>query len=361
MYLRILISAALAFLIVHVTVPYLRRLALNLNWLDEANSERKVHTDSVPLVGGPAMAIGIVLVVLLNLFAGSAVSVVTAAVLVGASVLLITGIIDDKLDLPPLVKLAVQACCAYFLCIQGFFFDDVFTLVGLETLPRVVRVIISFLFVIGVVNAYNLIDGIDGLAGSLFLAGFAWIGGAALYLGHYDVALLSALALSASAAFLRYNTSVSEKIFMGDGGSLFLGYLLAGLTIVLLERAAGDARASLWLIGTCAVLALPVLDELRVFAERMAAGKSPLYADRTHIHHILLQIDPAHRSVRNWIMRIVFVVFLLATAASVLFGVWGGAVMILLGVAALFAVLSMQRSMHERREELRLLERRKAR
>lgn len=356
MLLRIVASGLLACLLVYVMVPYLRRLATHLNWLDVPNVQRKVHAESIPLVGGAAMALAILGCVILNAGGGGSVTALTATLLLGATVLLVTGLVDDKLDLSPLVKLFAQAGCAYFLYLRGLRFDAVFDVVNMGGLPDAVRQVISVLFVVGVVNAYNLIDGIDGLAGSLFAVAFAWFGAAAFYLGAYDIALLSALVLGASVAFLRYNTSRSQKIFMGDGGSLFLGYLLAGCTIGLLERGATETSAAVWLVGTCAVLALPVLDELRVFAERMAAGRSPLYADRTHVHHILLQIDSAHRSVRNWILRIVFLTFLLALAASVLAGVWGGVAVILLCVAALFAVLQAQRSMHERREELRMLE-----
>ncbi|PPK87831.1 UDP-GlcNAc:undecaprenyl-phosphate GlcNAc-1-phosphate transferase [Neolewinella xylanilytica] len=358
MQLRLLISLALAFLIVYVTVPYLRRLAQNLHWLDEANSERKVHTDSIPLVGGPAMAIGILLAVLLNFPGSGLVTGFTFSVLLGGGVLLITGMADDKLDLPPQIKLGIQACCAYFLCLRGIYFQEVFALLGMGGLPDLLQQILSFLFIVGVVNAYNLIDGIDGLAGSLFMAGFAWLGGASLYLGHLDIALVSGVTLSATAAFLRYNTSAKQKIFMGDGGSLFLGFILAGASIAFLERGATDARAALWLIGSCSVLALPVLDELRVFAERIADGKSPMYADRSHIHHILLQIDPAHRSVRHWILQIVFAVFLLAMLTSFWLGVWGGVGVILLSLLGVFAILQLQRGMHRHRESLRMLERR---
>ena len=356
MLLRILASGVLAFFLVYVMVPYLRRLANHLNWLDVANVQRKVHADSIPLVGGAAMALAILACVALNAGEIGLLSGLTATLLTGATILLVTGLIDDKLDLSPLIKLFAQAACAYFIVFRGLHFDAVFRLVQMDGLPDLVRQAISALFVVGLVNAYNLIDGIDGLAGSLFAVAFAWIGAAAFYLGAYDIALLSALVLGASVAFLRFNTSRTKKIFMGDGGSLFLGYLLAGCTIGLLERGAVEPAASLWLVGTCAVLALPVLDELRVFAERMASGKSPLYADRTHVHHILLQIDPAHRSVRNWILRIVLLTFLMAVSASVLAGVWGGVTVILVCVAALFVVLQAQRSMQQHREELRTLE-----
>ncbi|WP_116106242.1 MraY family glycosyltransferase [Lewinella sp. IMCC34191] len=360
MLLRILISALLVYLIVYMIVPYLRRLALNLDWLDVANSERKVHTDSIPLVGGPAMAIGILIVMLVNLPGRPFATELLSTVLGGGGVLLITGIVDDKVDLRPLIKLAIQACCAYSLCIRGFYFDGVFEMIGMGGMPVYVQQALTFLFIIGVVNAYNLIDGIDGLAGTLFLAGFGWMGGAALFLGHLDIALLCALSLAAVLAFLKYNTSSINKIFMGDGGSLFLGFLLAGASISLLERGSADVQAPFWLIGTCAVLALPILDELRVFAERMAAGKSPLYADNSHIHHILMQIDPTHRLVRNWILKIVFVVFLLAMVASYAMGMWGGVATILVCLFGLFALLQMQRTMHQQREELRILERRKS-
>lgn len=358
MLLRLLVSAALSFLVVHTMVPYLRRLARNLQWLDEANSERKIHTESVPLVGGTAMAIGIFLAVMVNLPGDIFVTDFTLSVVIGGGILLITGMVDDKLDLPPLVKLGIQVCCAYFLCLRGISFHEVFVLLSMDGTPALLQQILSILFIVGVVNAYNLMDGIDGLAGSLFMAGFAWLGVAGLFLGQLDIALLSAVTLAATAAFLRFNTSAREKIFMGDGGSLFLGFLLAGASITFLERGMGDARASLWLIGTCSVLALPVLDELRVFAERMADGKSPMYADRSHIHHILMQIDPTHRLVRNWILAVVSGVFGIATVTALWFGIWSGGAMILLCFLLVFAILGVQRTMHRHREELRVLERR---
>ncbi len=359
MILRILVSAVLAYLIVKGTVPYFRRLALNLDWLDTANSERKTHTDSVPVVGGLVMALSIFLTILLNSSNVVVVSNLTQTLLIGGGILLTTGTADDKLDLPPLVKLCVQACCAYFLCAQGLYLDRVFEVFALGSIPMYLKQCFTILFVIGTVNAYNLIDGIDGLAGSLFAAGFAWTGATALYFGHVDIALLSGTAVAAATGFLEFNNSKDQKIFMGDGGSLFLGFLLAGLSIATMERGAlGDFSQAL-VVGSGAVLALPVLDELRVFAERMAAGRSPMYADRSHIHHILLQIDSTHVVVRNWILRGVVGMFVASVATALLVGFWSAIFLILLCMAGLFTLLNLQQSMHYQRQQLRKIENRR--
>ncbi len=356
MILRILVSAVLAYFIVQAAVPYFRRLALNMDWLDTADSDRKVHTDSVPVVGGLVMALSIFLTILLNASNVTVVSGLTQTLLIGGGILLTTGTADDKLDLPPLVKLGVQAGCAYFLCAQGLYLDRVLEVFSLVGIPLYLKKSLTVLFVIGVVNAYNLIDGIDGLAGSLFAAGFAWTGAAALYFGHVDLALLSVIALAAVIGFLEFNLSKTRKIFMGDGGSLFLGFLLAGLSIATMERGATGDFSQALIVGSGAVLALPVLDELRVFAERMAAGRSPLYADRSHIHHILLQIDSSHLVVRNWIVRLVGGVFLLSVTTSLIIGFWTAILLILLCMAAVFTVLNLQQSMHRQRQNLRRIE-----
>ena len=358
MILRLLISLILAYLTVMMAVPYLRRFALNLNWLDVANSERKVHTDSVPLVGGVVMAFGIVAALLLNYPGSVFVSGLSRTLLIGGGLLLITGMIDDKVDLSPVIKLSIQCCCAYFLCVRGVYLDGVFDLFYLGALPLLVKQGLTLLLIVGIVNAYNLIDGIDGLAGSLFAVGFAWTGTVALASGHTDIVLLSGVSLAAVLAFLRFNLSAEQKIFMGDGGSLFLGFLLAGLNIATMERGVLLEFSGPVVIGCCSVLALPVLDELRVFAGRMAAGRSPLYADNTHIHHILLQIDPAHRVVRHWILLISAAVFFAGVATSQVVGVWPATGVVLLILAGIFTVLRIQQDMHRHRRELRTLEKR---
>ncbi|MEI6886470.1 MAG: MraY family glycosyltransferase, partial [Bacteroidota bacterium] len=161
--------------------------------------------------------------------------------------------------------------------------------------------LISLFFIIGITNAFNLIDGVDGLSGSLALTAFATFGGWFFINKDYSFALLCASAIGSIIAFLRYNLwSVKNKIFLGDTGAQFLGFLMA---IVVIRFNEMNLSSSLpWPVNSAPVvsfgiLLIPIFDTFRVMLSRILQGKSPFHPDRTHIHHHLLCFGLTHRQV----------------------------------------------------------------
>lgn len=307
---KILISSVMSYLLMLMIVPYFRRLAIHLSLLDYPSEERKTHVENIPLIGGACIGVSMLSVLYLNLSTFKMDQTFITPLLIGGVILLITGIVDDKINLSAFLKLGLQFICAYFLVADELYLNQSMALVGLEGLSIELKKLITLFFIVGVVNAYNLIDGIDGLAGSLFILGFAWFGLLSLILGSYPMALLCFIAVGALKGFLKFNLSDKAKIFMGDSGSLFLGFLLAGIAISLIESSYNLAHSNTLILSILSLILLPIIDELRVFFQRMKNGKSPFSADRTHIHHLILEIDNDHSKVKKWIVIIVGFSFL---------------------------------------------------
>ncbi|TXF85970.1 undecaprenyl/decaprenyl-phosphate alpha-N-acetylglucosaminyl 1-phosphate transferase [Neolewinella aurantiaca] len=356
MLLQLAASVVLAYLIMKITVPYFSKVAEKIGFTDRGDSERKIHEENVPVIGGITMGFSIVIAIGMHINNSNIFSDTVIGLILGAVVLLIAGVIDDKIDLRPLLKLAIQTCCAFLLVSNGIFLDEALSVLHLGGLPETAKIAISMAFIVGVVNAYNLIDGIDGLAGNLFSISFACMGLTSIYLGMWDIGFLSVIVAVVCYAFVGFNTSERNKIFMGDGGSLMLGFLTAGVSIVMVERSFSTGLSSEIIAGTAALLALPVFDEIRVFFTRIKAGKSPFAADRTHIHHIFLQINPQHSVVRRWIIGVAVAIFLgsvtIAAATHVLIaGAW-----IVLCITGLGTILKIQNEMFQHRDVLLRLE-----
>lgn len=359
MLFKIIISTTLAYALMHVIVPYFSKAAGKLGLMDIANCARKTHVAPVPVTGGVTMGISILLAMSMHLYNPMFFSPFIANLLLGGILLLTTGIIDDKIDLNPFIKLVIQCCSAYFLVAGGTFLDHTLDLFYLASAPILLKKAISFFFIVGAVNAYNLLDGIDGLAGSIFLFTSAWLGITAFYLGMMDIVLLSAVIFAASYGFLEFNLSGKSKIYMGDGGSLPLGYFMAGLSIAVLEGGAGVANSPVVVVGTCILLALPIFDEARVFLGRIKAGKSPFYADRSHIHHILLQIAPQHKVVRNWILGMISLTLVAGILLAKFVGLLPASLWVVISFCMLWIALTLQWNMNNHRQQLRVMEARK--
>ena len=155
----------------------------------------------------------------------------------------------------------------------------------------------SIFVLVVVTNAYNLIDGIDGLAGGLGMVAAALFGIYFFYTGFYQESVLCAALTGALAGFLRYNFSKTNKIFMGDSGSLVMGFTLGVLALQFLqinETLAPALKISNAPTLAILVFAIPLFDTLRVFVQRILSGKGPFHADRTHIHHFLIDSGFTH-------------------------------------------------------------------
>ncbi|MBE7491005.1 MAG: undecaprenyl/decaprenyl-phosphate alpha-N-acetylglucosaminyl 1-phosphate transferase [Planctomycetes bacterium] len=267
----------------------MRRLAWRVGLVDRPKL-RGVHGETVARSGGLAIAAGLMLALLaqmalargLGLPGSYLADVDNVYLLLPALALLGTGLLDDLRPLGARVKLGVQVCCALWAYVLGFRFDDV-NVLGLFTFSAGwLSLPLTLLFVVAVTNAFNMLDGVDGLcAGTAFVA-LAGIGAYSLLGGNVQLGL--ALPLAACAlAFLRHNFG-RPKSFLGDSGSTFLGFLVAALAL----RGVRDSGGAIALAPLFLLLSLPVVDICAAVARRLIQGTSPLRADRGHIHHITL-------------------------------------------------------------------------
>lgn len=282
-----LFTLFLSLLITIAMVPICTELAIMFHVMDVPDG-RKVHTCPIPRIGGIAIVLGAVTTTVI----WNRADVFVHAYLAGAALLVLFGIADDFRGLRPLTKLSVQAVAALIMILWGgvqihtlgTLLPDAFTLPDWFCIPFTAFVII------GVTNAINLSDGLDGLAGGICLLIFAGIG----YLAYLDenavIGLISLALGGALFGFLRFNTHPAS-IFMGDSGSQFLGFSTISLSLALTQGHSTPLSPTLPLI----LLGFPVLDTLTVMATRIARGGSPFAADRNHFHHNLMSFGFLHQ------------------------------------------------------------------
>ena len=248
-------------------------------------SPRKIHKSPVPRVGGIAIVIASVIPVFIWLN----ISVGLMGILLGMALLFVLGIIDDIKNLNYKIKFLIQITA--ILLVFGFGFIDTSQAyyVSQSLLPTVLLAGIYLLFILGVTNAVNLADGLDGLAGGEVLLSFSVIGLLAYESSNITVLTIVLAVMGAVFGFLRFNT-YPARIFMGDTGSLFLGFTLGLLSVALTysEATAYAKTLPLLLVG------LPVFDTLMVIIVRLAKRQSPFTADRNHLHHRLLDNGLKH-------------------------------------------------------------------
>ena len=265
-------------------IPPLRLMAERLSIMD-IPGERKVHQHPVPRVGGIAFAIGACASIAWWAPKGGTI----LSVLLGSLIILGFGIWDDRAGLGYQVKLLGQLLAALAVVVVGDIRFDSLPFMLDTAIPLWISIPFTLMFLIGVSNAVNLTDGLDGLAGGLSFLTLSGIAYLAYLSNDSTVLLLTVPFLGGLLGFLRYNT-YPARIFMGDGGSQLLGFMIGVLAILLTDSTRGPFSPSLALF----LLGLPFLDTLGVFGQRLAEGRSPFIGDRTHIHHKLLAVGFSH-------------------------------------------------------------------
>lgn len=331
--IEIVVTAGTAFLFVFLFVPVMKRLALKTGWVDKPNA-RKVHATPVPLIGGVTVGLAILFTWILNntLFQPLQHSTV---LLSSGFVLLVVGALDDRIEVKPIYRLLLQLACAYAAASSGIRITSLFGLFGIDTIPVWAQYSLTIVVITGVVNAYNLMDGIDGLLGFLALAAFGILSILGFVLGHHESVLINASFMGALLAFLRYNLS-ANKIFMGDAGSTFLGYILIVSAIQMLKFSATIHfnQTKIFAIVT-GIFFIPVIDSLRVYWTRIKKGGSPFKADRNHIHHLFLSLITDHKKSAFIIATATVVVLLVALLLTEITSI----VLALLGSVILYTML----------------------
>ena len=265
-----------ALLLAVVGTPVMRRIAFRIGIVDHT-AERKLHTRSMPLLGGVALYAAVLGSLLL--YPGQRALVQLAGIFIGATWISFCGLWDDGRGMRPAVKLVAQVIATLILLTSG-------VQVALP-LPGWVNVVLTLLWVIGITNAINLLDNMDGLA-----SGVAAVAAGALLLlaamnGQVLVGALAAALLGACLGFLLHNFNPA-RIFMGDTGSLFLGFLLAAVGIKL--RFPDNVNWVTWMVPIL-VLGVPVFDTTLVVVSRLRRGRNPLTTPgRDHVSHRLVQL-----------------------------------------------------------------------
>lgn len=277
-----------------IQLPLLINLFHRFRLLDKPD-ERKVHKVAIPAIGGIVIGITMIeLTIAFSSFRGFWID--NYAIGVPLIVLMITGFWDDQRNLSSGLRFLVQFGCSLFLVYNGVSVNNLGGMLGFSELPFWFDASLTVITVAGVTNAFNLIDGIDGLAGGIAFSNlivFALIGFLSGYTSLMAVSITwSALVL----VFLFYNWSPA-KVFMGDGGSLVLGFFFIsmGLSIRVETSVLHWLSASSSIAIISALLILPITDTLRVFAFRISQGRSPYSADRNHLHHWIVRNGISHK------------------------------------------------------------------
>lgn len=277
-----LISFLTTFLLIYPII----KLAIRFNIMDIPN-KRKVNKMPIPRMGG----LGIVLGTTLGLFYLRPFQEHLLEIAIGAFIIVITGLLDDKFSLSPFLKLVGQLIPAVILIFAGIDIERIsLPFFGIVELSVPLRFIITAIWIIGITNAINLIDGLDGLASGVSTIALASIMVMAFLDGRLFVISLCITLIGSNLGFLIHNFHPA-KIYMGDTGSLFLGYSIAVISILGLFKKV----TLLGFIIPVIVLALPIFDTLFAIIRRAKNGEKIMSPDKKHIHHQLLSIGLSHR------------------------------------------------------------------
>lgn len=291
--------------------PKILKIAILKNLVDNPD-ERKLQRRPVPVMGGLAVFFGITVGICSSqiTFFSPGVFVLMAAMIV----MLYTGTIDDILDLTPYTRFAIEiAVVAFIILVNNSGIDHFWGLWGIGAIPNYIAWPLTIFAAVGIINAINLIDGVNGLS-----SGFCFMASAmfaiALYLsGNTVMTILAVSVAGAIIPFFLHNVfGNTTKMFIGDGGTLVIGTVMSMFVVSILKdssMSASYASKGMGLIPfTLAVLAVPVFDTLRVMSMRIIRKKSPFSPDKTHLHHLFLELGFSHIGTTVTILTLNFLI-----------------------------------------------------
>lgn len=283
-----------------ILTRYVRGVATARGWVSEPSSERHLHRAPLPRLGGVAIFLAFVLSVGAALliaalrpdlrFASSLHSLTT--ILVPGVLIFILGLYDDVHTVSPTFKFAVQAAAGAMLWLGGLRILEIPVLFGAHHLPWFIGLVLTIIWVLGITNAFNLIDGLDGLAAGSALFSTLVVFVVALLNQSSLVALMTVALTGAILGFLRFNFNPAT-IFLGDSGSLFIGFMLSALALEGTQKAPTVIAVAIPVVS----FGLPILETSLSVLRRLIGGRPVFTADREHIHHKLLQLGLSHRQV----------------------------------------------------------------
>jgi UDP-GlcNAc:undecaprenyl-phosphate GlcNAc-1-phosphate transferase len=307
--------------------PRVKKFGLKRGLVDKPGG-RKIHKRPMVRLGGVAIFMGTIAALLVVWWAGGF-GIQTPqkeyelwGVVIGGLFFFLIGLADDILTLPALTRLVAQLTVAAMVWYAGVQIDFL-TIpgMGLISLQDWISLPITVIWLVGMANAINMIDGLDGLAAGVSGIAAAVMLVVTLFMGQPAAALIAAALAGACFGFLRYNFNPAQ-IFMGDGGAYFMGFTLAGVGVIGLVKSVTTVAVLLPYL----ILAVPILDIFTVVIDRLRRGKSPFAADKRHLHHRLLQAGLSQRLAVLFIYSLTLWAGTLALAVSNMPSGWGYAI-----------------------------------
>ena len=281
----VMLALLVALVVSFMMTPVVKTFAYKVGAIDVPKDNRRMHKTPIPRLGGLAIFIGFMVSILLFAHITSEMK----SILLGAVIIVVLGVVDDIMALPAMLKFVVQIGAALIPATNGvqilafsnpnIFSADLYWVLGGLSVPFTV------LWIVGLTNAVNLIDGLDGLANGVSAISATTMLVIALMASEAQVAIVMAALVGASVGFMTYNLNPA-KMFMGDTGATFLGYILATMSIQGLFK----YYAVISFVVPFMILGLPIFDTAFAFIRRIAHGQSPMHADRSHIHHRLIDM-----------------------------------------------------------------------
>lgn len=292
-----LVTSLLAVLWIH---PKVVLIALKKKITDNPN-KRKLQKVPVPVLGGCVVFFGLMLGC--GVVSLSCMSVDSFVFFTLISVMLYTGMMDDVLGLSPGIRFLIEALVSLALIYYaGYCINDFHGLWGIGAIPAWIAVPLTVVTIVGIINAINLIDGVDGLSSGYCIMSSTVFGIYFLNTGHTEAAVIAAACTGALIPFFIFNVFGHKlKMFIGDGGTLLMGMVLSIFVVTVLDKhnsfnISVDASGRVFGVVpfTLAVMAIPVFDTIRVMTMRVLKGKSPFRPDKTHLHHLFIELGFSH-------------------------------------------------------------------
>lgn len=311
----IIASVIVAFFVSYITIPTIIRMAHHKNLFDEID-ERKVHSEKIPRLGGIGFFSGMLISIML--FVDSSTFLGFGGFLSGLFILFLIGLKDDILVIAPLTKLIGQILASVVVIIfSGAMITDFHGFFGIHEIPWVVGFVLTIFVFLVTINAFNFIDGIDGLASSIGVITSSAFGLWFILIDDYNFATIAFTLAAALIAFIRFNVfSKKSKIFMGDTGSMVIGFVVSFLAVQFNELNLGLEGNKFYILPapavTFGILIIPYFDLFRVMYIRLLKGQKIFKPDQNHLHHLFLKLGLSHRMVVQ-ILMVFNVLFIVAS------------------------------------------------
>jgi len=283
--LYVVLALLVALVVSFLMTPVVKTFAYKVGAIDVPKDNRRMHKVPIPRLGGLAIFIGFMVSILLFV----RITPEMKSILLGAVIIVVLGVVDDIMALPAGIKFVIQIGAALIPALNGvqilafsnpnIFSDNLYWVLGNLSIP------ITVLWIVGLTNAVNLIDGLDGLANGVSAISATTMLVIALLASEAQVAIVMAALVGACAGFMPYSLNPA-KMFMGDTGATFLGFILATMSIEGLFK----YYAVISFVVPFLILGLPIFDTAFAFIRRIAHGQNPMHADRSHIHHRLIDM-----------------------------------------------------------------------